>query len=285
MLLPADVCLPALAGPAAGLGVAARPGASAPPAAPPSNDLRMAVGAGYPAAGDGFLPAALPPQRPRPPGPAPLPARRAPAAPARGGRVVWLVRPAGAAGLGRRGPAVSDVAGPPPGRPPAGCPAGHGRLLCHLDPRGPADGTRRAHRRVRGLGRAMMTPPRRQQDRSAATRKALLAAARQLFTERGYAAVPAEDIVAAAGDSWTAATRGLSAFLDACQDPAVIQIALTDAPAVLGWAEWRAVEADHGLGLITAGLDLAMAEGVIIVQPVTVLAHLILSAIIEAALL
>jgi len=171
----------------------------------------------------------------------------------------------------------------------------------------------------------MMTPPRRQQDRSAATRKALLAAARQLFTERGYAAVPAEDIVAAAGltrgalqhhfdgkprllravfeqleaettsqvataiadagDSWTAATRGLSAFLDACQDPAVIQIALTDAPAVLGWAEWRAVEADHGLGLITAGLDLAMAEGVIIVQPVTVLAHLILSAIIEAALL
>ena len=171
----------------------------------------------------------------------------------------------------------------------------------------------------------MMTPPRRQQDRSAATRKALLAAARQLFTERGYAAVPAEDIVAAAGltrgalqhhfggkpellravfeqleaettgqvataiasapDSWAAATRGLSAFLDACQDPAVIQIALTDAPAVLGWAGWRAIEADHGLGLITAGLDQAMAEGIIIAQPVTVLAHLILSALIEAALL
>jgi len=170
-----------------------------------------------------------------------------------------------------------------------------------------------------------MTPPRRQQDRSAATRKALLAAARQLFTERGYAAVPAEDIVAAAGltrgalqhhfggkpellravfeqleaettgqvataiasapDSWAAATRGLSAFLDACQDPAVIQIALTDAPAVLGWAGWRAIEADHGLGLITAGLDQAMAEGIIIAQPVTVLAHLILSALIEAALL
>jgi AcrR family transcriptional regulator len=170
-----------------------------------------------------------------------------------------------------------------------------------------------------------MSPRRRQQDRSAATRDALLAAARRLFTERGYAAVPAEDIVAAAGltrgalqhhfrgkpqllravfeqleaettsqvataiagaaDSWAAATMGLSAFLDACQDPAVIQIALTDAPAVLGWAEWRAIEADHGLGLITAGLDLAMAEGVIIPQPVTVLAHLILSAVIEAALL
>jgi AcrR family transcriptional regulator len=44
-----------------------------------------------------------------------------------------------------------------------------------------------------------MSLPRRQQDRSAATRDALLAAARRLFTERGYAAVPAEDIVAAAG--------------------------------------------------------------------------------------
>ncbi len=171
----------------------------------------------------------------------------------------------------------------------------------------------------------MMSPRRRQQERSAATRAALIAAARQLFTERGYAAVPAEDIVAAAGltrgalqhhfggkpellravfeqleaettgqvataiasapDSWAAATRGLSAFLDACQDPAVIQIALTDAPAVLGWAGWRAIEADHGLGLITAGLDQAMAEGIIIAQPVTVLAHLILSALIEAALL
>jgi AcrR family transcriptional regulator len=152
-----------------------------------------------------------------------------------------------------------------------------------------------------------------------------MGAARRLFTERGYAAVPAEDIVAAAGltrgalqhhfggkrellravfeqleaettsqvataiagatGSWAAATMGLSAFLDACQDPAVIQIALTDAPAVLGWAEWRAIEADHGLGLITAGLELAMVEGVIRRQPVTVLAHLILSAVIEAALL
>jgi AcrR family transcriptional regulator len=170
-----------------------------------------------------------------------------------------------------------------------------------------------------------MRPRRRQQDRSAATRKALIAAARELFTKRGYAAVSAEDIVAAAGltrgalhhhfggkpellravfeqleaettrnvataiaetgDSWTAATRGLTAFLDACQDPEVIQIALTDAPAVLGWAQWRAIEADHGLGLITAGLGQAMTEGVIARQPVTVLGHLILSAIIEAALL
>jgi AcrR family transcriptional regulator len=165
----------------------------------------------------------------------------------------------------------------------------------------------------------------RQQDRTHRTRQRLIAVARRLFAERGYAAVPAEEIVAAAdltrgalhhhfgdkkelfravfeqleteitdrvaaaigtaSDSWTAATTGLSAFLDVCQDPEVIQIALTDAPAVLGWAQWRAIEARHGLGLIKAGLELAMAEQVMRRQPIDVLAHLILSAVIEAALL
>jgi AcrR family transcriptional regulator len=168
-------------------------------------------------------------------------------------------------------------------------------------------------------------PRRTQQDRTRRTQETLIATARRLFAERGYAAVPAEEIVAAAGltrgalhhhfgdkkqlfravfeqleteitdrvaaaiatasDSWTAATTGLSAFLDVCQDPVVIQIALTDAPAVLGWSDWRAIEAEHGLGLIKAGLELAMAERVLAPQPVDVLAHLILSAVIEAALL
>jgi AcrR family transcriptional regulator len=170
-----------------------------------------------------------------------------------------------------------------------------------------------------------VTQRRRQQDRTRATRAALISTGRQLFAERGYYAVPAEEIVAAAGltrgalqhhfgdkqalfravfeqleadisaqlaaavagapDAWSAATAALGAFLDACERPEVIQIALTDAPAVLGWATWRAVEAEHGLGLITVGLGQAMADGVLVKQPVDVLAHLILSAVIEAALL
>jgi AcrR family transcriptional regulator len=170
-----------------------------------------------------------------------------------------------------------------------------------------------------------MSAPRTQQERTRATRAALLTAARTLFAQRGYAAVPAEEIVAAAGltrgalqhhfgdkkelfravfeqvesevparvsaavtgqpDSWAAATAGLTGFLDACQEPEILQIALTDAPAVLGWAEWRAIETRHGLGLIQAVLERAMAEGVITRQPVDVLAHLVLGAVIEAALL
>jgi AcrR family transcriptional regulator len=170
-----------------------------------------------------------------------------------------------------------------------------------------------------------MSAPRSQQERTRATRTALLTAGRTLFAQRGYAAVPAEEIVAVAGltrgalqhhfgdkkelfravfeqverevpaqvsaavtgqpDSWAAATAGLTAFLDACQEPEILQIALTDAPAVLGWAEWRAIETRHGLGLIQAVLEQAMAEGAITRQPVDVLAHLVLSAVIEAALL
>lgn len=170
-----------------------------------------------------------------------------------------------------------------------------------------------------------MTAPRTQQERTRATRTALTTAGRTLFAQRGYAAVPAEEIVAAAGvtrgalqhhfgdkkelfraifeqveselpsrvsaavtgqpDSWAAMTAGLRAFLDACQEPEILQIALTDAPAVLGWAEWRAIETRYGLGLIQAALEQAMTEGVITRQPVDVLAHLVLSAVIEAALL
>jgi AcrR family transcriptional regulator len=167
--------------------------------------------------------------------------------------------------------------------------------------------------------------PRRQEERSQATRAALVESARRLFAERGYANVPADEVVAAAGvtrgalyhhygdkqglfravfeeierevaervvaaiagesDLWQLMLRGLAAFLDACERPEVVRIALTDAPAVLGWQTWREIEAAHGLGLIRALLERAVAEGVIAPQPVPVLAQIVLGALIEAALL
>lgn len=160
-----------------------------------------------------------------------------------------------------------------------------------------------------------------QQDRRDATRGALLAAGRRLFAERGFADVPADEIVSAAGVTRGAlhhhfgdkrglfrtvfeqlegeivddlgrlvgegadelVPRALAAFLDICERPDVRRIALTDAPAVLGWQTWREIEAEHGLGLLTAMLT--DSPTVSEATPAPVLAQLVLGSITEAALL
>lgn len=163
--------------------------------------------------------------------------------------------------------------------------------------------------------------PQRQQDRSKATRATLIATARTLFAERGYAAVPAEEIVAQAGLTRGAlyhhfrdkqglfeavfvelegeigeeirasmAQQGdpvdnaLDRFLTVCERPEVIQIGLIDAPAVLGWQAWRRIEEEHGLGLMIDFLEMARQAGELVTDSVDVLAKLMLSALIEAAL-
>ena len=164
---------------------------------------------------------------------------------------------------------------------------------------------------------------RTQQDRSSSTRAALVAAARELFATRGYQAVPADEIVRAAGmtrgalyhhyadkqelfravvedvereltaevaavleeaaDPVTGMATALDVFLTACLRPEVRQISLTDAPAVLGWTTWREIEAEHGLGVLTTVLSKAIDDGVLAPQPVRALAQLVLAAVMEAA--
>ena len=167
--------------------------------------------------------------------------------------------------------------------------------------------------------------PRTQQDRSRATQEALVKAGRRLFAERGYAHVSADEIVAAAGltrgalhhhfkdkhglfravfeqverelsaeltarmaeapDVITEMVVSLGTFLDACQRPEVLRIALLDAPTVLGWQTWRAIEAEHGLKLINQLLQRAAAAGVLLWPPSDVLARFILSLLIESVML
>jgi AcrR family transcriptional regulator len=162
------------------------------------------------------------------------------------------------------------------------------------------------------------------EERAAATRERLLAAARELFAERGYGAVGTEELVrhaevtrgalyhhfrdkqhlflavhermegelvesigseiAGIDDPEELLRSGIRSFLDAVMDPAVMQITLVDAPAVLGWVKWREIDAKYGLGLITAGLTLSMDAGFIPRQPVEPLAHLLLGAMGEAAM-
>jgi AcrR family transcriptional regulator len=163
------------------------------------------------------------------------------------------------------------------------------------------------------------------EERAAATRERLIAAGRELFAERGYGGVGTEEVVrraevtrgalyhhfrnkrelfqavheeieaelvetigsriAGIEDPEELLRTGISAFLDAVMDPAVMQIALTDAPSVLGWAKWREIDAKYGMGLIRAGLELSMHTGFIPRQPVEPLAHLLLGAMGEAAMM
>jgi AcrR family transcriptional regulator len=160
-------------------------------------------------------------------------------------------------------------------------------------------------------------------ERSKATRERLLAHARELFAERGYAAVGTEEIVRGAGvtrgalyhqfrdkaalfeavveevegetteaiaaraagaeDPLQALRLGGRAFLAICSDPRVERILLLDAPAVLGTERWRQIRLRHGLGLVTGVLEAGMEAGVIVRQPVTALAHLLLGALDEGA--
>jgi AcrR family transcriptional regulator len=168
---------------------------------------------------------------------------------------------------------------------------------------------------------------RTQAERSQATRSALIAAARTLFAERGYAGVGTEEIVRAAGltrgalyhhfegkrdlfeavyervekelaeriaagalssgasEPLAAMQAGAEEFLQACTEPEAQRIALLDGPAVLGWDRWREIAAKHGLGLIEASLRAAIEAGAVADQPVRPLAHVLMGALDEAAML
>jgi AcrR family transcriptional regulator len=157
-----------------------------------------------------------------------------------------------------------------------------------------------------------------------ATRTALVAAARKLFVTKGYFATGTEEIVAAANvgtrgalyhhfadkqdlfravfdqvqtdlaaatvineraDALDSLAAALQQFLDAsAENPDVQRVLLIDGPAVLGWEQWRDLEAEYGLGAITAMLDQAVAQRVIPRQPTAPLAHMLLAAVDEAAL-
>jgi len=78
---------------------------------------------------------------------------------------------------------------------------------------------------------------------------------------------------------------GAEMFLAACTEPAVQRIVLLDAPAVLGWDRWREVAAEHGLGLVEGTLQAAVEAGSITPQPVRPLAHVLMGALDEAAML
>jgi AcrR family transcriptional regulator len=87
------------------------------------------------------------------------------------------------------------------------------------------------------------------------------------------------------GDAWSQFAARLQGFLTAVLEPEAQRILLIDGPAVLGWDKWRELESHYGLGMLTFALENAMQSGIIRRQPPRPLAHLLLAALEEAALL
>ncbi|MFW5419899.1 TetR/AcrR family transcriptional regulator [Nocardiopsis sp. CNT-189] len=161
-------------------------------------------------------------------------------------------------------------------------------------------------------------------EQSEATRKALVAEARRLFAERGYAGVGLAEPVRAAGvtkgalyhhfgskeglfrevlrqvqgdvadrieraadalrDPWDRLSAGCRAFLSAGADPGIRRIMLIDAPAVLGWEERRAMDEAASARHLADALAELVEVGAIAPRPVEPLAHLLSGAMNEAAL-
>src|ERR1700722_5255967 len=163
----------------------------------------------------------------------------------------------------------------------------------------------------------------RQAENSAATRAVLLKIARKFFADRGYADTATEEIVRRArvtrgalyhhfkdkqdlfravlheeqskvaakcmeagakeSDPWRALMAANEAFLEACLDPAVQQIVLIDAPAVLGTEGFRQSDESYYLAGLKAAIEAAAAAGISEEQRGESLANLLMGPINEGA--
>jgi AcrR family transcriptional regulator len=90
---------------------------------------------------------------------------------------------------------------------------------------------------------------------------------------------------AGAASPLEAMRAGAEMFLRAATEPEAQRIVLLDGPSVLGWDRWREIATEHGLGLIEATLQAAIEAGAIAEQPVRPLAHVLMGALDEAAML
>jgi AcrR family transcriptional regulator len=95
----------------------------------------------------------------------------------------------------------------------------------------------------------------------------------------------AADSVRNQPDPWRQLQDGGQAFLKLVAANRDMQrILLIDGPAVLGWRRWRELDTGTTLGLMTVSFTGLIEAGTIAAQPVEPLAHLVLAALNEAAL-
>lgn len=168
-----------------------------------------------------------------------------------------------------------------------------------------------------------MRPVKRLRDLHAeATRTALVSAARQRFTELGFADTSLDDVAADAGTTKgavyhhfrdkkalfravyvevsrqliaavamsTAAGRGespgeiaLHAFLIHAGEPACQRVLFSDGPVVLGAAECRAIDTDHSQGLLSRLIEQQVAPDLLLGIGSETMAKMLLAVFVESA--
>ncbi|WP_431923675.1 TetR/AcrR family transcriptional regulator [Nonomuraea jabiensis] len=159
-------------------------------------------------------------------------------------------------------------------------------------------------------------------ERGAATRDRVLAIATRLFADRGYDDTSIEVVLqesglsrgalyhhyagkdalfeavleateSAIGGKIRAAVRGITdpaaalragvlAWISLAGDPVIQRIVLIDAPAVMGWERWRAMEERYSFGMLKAALG---ATGAVPAEFLDLHAHMLLAAVNESALM
>lgn len=167
-------------------------------------------------------------------------------------------------------------------------------------------------------------PERTQRERSEATTRGLVDAARDLFAREGYEATSLDDVARRAGvtkgalyhhfegkrelfqavfeseerrlmrridavhaterDPWKGFYEGCRAFLEAVLDPGVQRILLIEAPSVLGWETVREIQERYSMSMVRNGLAIAMESGAISRRRVEPLATMLNGALCEGAM-
>jgi AcrR family transcriptional regulator len=115
-----------------------------------------------------------------------------------------------------------------------------------------------------------------------AGKEALFRAVLEALAER--IAVEQTQIISGCADPVEALRTGALAWIDMAGDPVIQRIMLVDAPSVLGWEQWRAMDEGRTVTAMRAMLQVVSDSGRLPAELVGPFANMILAALDEAAL-
>ena len=115
-----------------------------------------------------------------------------------------------------------------------------------------------------------------------AGKEALFTAVLEALNERITAQLT--EVISGCADPVDAVRIGALGWIDLAGDPVIQRIMLVDAPSVLGWEQWRAMDEGRTVGAMRAMLQAVSDTGRLPGELVDPFAHMILAALDEAAL-